>query len=217
VVSFWKTEQTAPAPQQEGMASIDCGYCGGGGTIRGCPCPVCWGSGQVLIRTPYERCPSCRGSGGVSGTSLTCSTCKGKGFVPQPKLPPNACPRCRGKGEEPEQEPDDLYGHMTLRERRKAGLPYLGTRSRLPRTLCQGTGVADFLPRTRSRDPAPEPQREVPDMSAKREPPSLADRMLGYLRSSPGADAAELAVVFGVSEESVEQLLNGVRGSQPGG
>jgi len=54
-------------------------------------------------------------------------------------------------------------------------------------------------------------------MSAKREPPSLADRMLGYLRSSPGADAAELAVVFGVSEESVEQLLNGVRGSQPGG
>ena len=54
----------------------------------------------------------------------------------------NACPRCEGSGQEPEEE----LSLMDLRKRRRKGLPPLRRgRARPLCTLCQGTGVADWL------------------------------------------------------------------------
>ena len=194
------------------MVELDCGYCGGNGTLRGANCPVCWGKGQVRVRAPYEKCDRCGGSGGVPGTALTCIKCKGTGYLTVGRKR-NACPRCGGSGLEPEEE----LSLKNLRERRKKGLPAPRRgRARPLCALCQGTGVADWLDRApeatsrASKGMVENPGTEAPWTPAMREPLSLEERVLGYIVGWPGVKCADIEILFGLSKVQAQETLQGL-------
>lgn len=197
---------------------LPCGFCRGEGLLpRGTKCPACWGKGQVPVRAPYEKCDRCGGGGGVPGTALTCSKCGGKGWITAHR-PANACPRCGGRGFEPEGEHTlrETSLGLTIRERRKAGLPPRSLRtSRIPCRLCQGSGVVDWLdtpPATTGR--GGRPTGGVPGMGdsgkPKHPPLSLADRVLAYVMGSPGVASREVAIIFDLSSAEADEVLQGL-------
>jgi len=208
-----------PGEQSPDMEEVDCGYCGGQGSLpRTVKCPVCWGKGKVLVRAPYEKCDLCRGTGHVPGLALTCSKCNGKGWV-HAQRKPNACPRCRGSGLEPVEE----TSLAALRERRRRGLP--PPRRGIGRPLCplcEGSGVTDWLDARAtpagslneglaglqaSEPEASEGQPSARPKPASRDPLSLAENVLGYIMSYPGVRSEDIETVLGQSESEVAGAL----------
>ena len=208
------------------MMELDCGYCGGNGTLRGANCPVCWGRGQVRVRAPYEKCDRCGGSGGVPGTALTCIKCKGTGYLTV-RRKRNACPRCEGSGLEPEEE----LSLIDLRERRRKGLPPPRRgRARPLCTLCQGTGVADWLdtravsagsraseavkrasPELEGAESEPtEEQAPAEPTPISGDPLPLEERVLGYILSWPSVKCADIEILFGLSKVEAQETLQGL-------
>ena len=61
-------------------------------------CCVCAGKGVVRVKAPYRPCPHCRGTGAVK--TLTCTVCRGAGYVPRSAGPTLVCPDCRGTGDD---------------------------------------------------------------------------------------------------------------------
>mgnify|MGYP001046821659 CR=1 FL=1 len=205
------------------MVELDCGYCGGNGTLRGANCPVCWGRGQVRVRAPYEKCDRCGGSGGVPGTALTCIKCKGTGYLTV-RRKPNACPHCGGSGLEPEEG----LSLVDLRERRRKGLPPpCRGRARPLCPLCQGTGVADWLD-TRAasagsraseaaKHASPEAESEPTEEQAPAEPMPISgpphpleERVPGYILIGPGVNCADVEILFGLSKVEAQETLQGL-------
>ena len=207
----------APAAKPTQMVTLDCGFCGGRGTLRGAKCPVCWGSGQAHVRAPYQKCDRCGGTGGVQGTALTCNKCGGKGWITV-RRKPNACPRCGGSGVEPEEELSPAEMHMSIRERRKAGLPPRRTMTRTPCSLCQGSGTVEewMLGDTPfGRGPAPGPSQQEAERAEETEEPrrprrpslSLEDRVLVCVQQSPGVGTREVGIMLDISSAQAEQAL----------
>ena len=65
--------------------AIECPYCDGIGALRTgprIPCAVCGGKGKVTLPEKRKTCPQCDGTGASRESPLSCSRCKGKGFVP---------------------------------------------------------------------------------------------------------------------------------------
>jgi len=206
------------------MVEVDCGFCGGQGSLpRSAKCPVCWGKSKVRIRAPYDKCDLCRGTGHVPGMALTCNKCKGKGWI-HAERKPNACPRCGGSSLEPEEE----LPLAALRERRRKGLP--PPRRGITRplcTLCQGTGVADWLD-TRAAPAGPQalgatkdasptlegPEAEPAEEQApaepnpiSRDPLALEEKVLGYIMSCTGVRPEDIETIFGLSRSEVDAAL----------
>ena len=61
-------------------------------------CSVCGGTGVVQVETPYEHCAHCKGTGAIK--RLTCTVCRGKGFVAAATGPTAVCPDCGGTGDD---------------------------------------------------------------------------------------------------------------------
>ena len=61
-------------------------------------CCVCGGSGTVQVEAPYTRCEHCEGTGAIK--RLTCTACRGTGFVPTSTGPTVVCPVCGGSGDD---------------------------------------------------------------------------------------------------------------------
>lgn len=203
-----------PADLQD-MVEVDCGYCGGQGSLpRIVKCPVCWGKGKVRLRAPCEKCNLCRGTGHVPGMALTCSKCQGKGWI-HVQRDPNACPRCGGSGFEPEGQ-HTLRGAslgLTIRERRKAGIPPRSLRtSRIPCELCQGSGVVDWPDASPARDGGARRGAPGAGDSGEPKPPtlSLTERVLAYVMDSPGVASREVAIIFDLSPAEADEVLQGL-------
>ncbi len=87
-----------------GVETRKCVFCGGTGMdpyeilSRLAKCPVCKGHKTVDVKTPAVPCAYCRGSGRHRHTRLTCSACKGTGFVALEAGPTTQCPQCGGTG-----------------------------------------------------------------------------------------------------------------------
>jgi len=83
---------------------VPCSFCEGKGidpfeimsTLS--TCCVCGGRKVVWVKAPYSPCAHCRGTGAVK--TLTCTVCRGKGFVPDSSVPSIVCPECRGTGDD---------------------------------------------------------------------------------------------------------------------
>jgi len=197
------------------MVEVDCGYCGGQGSLpRTVKCPVCWGKGKVRLRAPCEKCDLCRGTGHVPGMALTCSKCQGKGWI-HVQRDPNACPRCGGSGFEPEGQHTlgEASLGLTIRERRKAGIPPRSLRtSRIPCPLCQGSGVVDRLDTLPARGGGPRGGAPGEEASGKPNRPtlSLAERVLAYVKGSPGVASREVAAIFDLSSAEADEVLQGL-------
>ncbi len=86
------------------LEELTCAFCGGRGRdpfdimSSLSTCCVCGGSGKVRVQSPAAVCAHCRGTGAVK--TLTCTTCGGRGFVPQPLSPTVSCPVCKGSGDD---------------------------------------------------------------------------------------------------------------------
>ena len=68
-------------------------------------CPNCNGSKEIYgppealkINAFWKKCPSCHGSGEVSGYWRRCDRCGGWGEVGYVLLNPDPCPECIGRG-----------------------------------------------------------------------------------------------------------------------
>ncbi len=87
------------------LATVTCSFCGGRGKDPFgvlswlSACCVCGGRGLVRVPAPHRRCAHCQGTGAVK--TLTCTVCRGTGFVPLPSGPRRGCPDCRGTGSDP--------------------------------------------------------------------------------------------------------------------
>lgn len=87
-----------------GFQEVTCSFCGGQGKdpfgIMSwlSTCAVCGGRGLVVVPESRRRCAHCRGSGAIK--TLTCTICRGTGFVPELRGPLQVCPECRGSGSE---------------------------------------------------------------------------------------------------------------------
>ena len=83
---------------------VPCAFCGGSGKdpfgilSHLSTCCVCSGRGITKIEAPYRRCAHCRGSGAIE--TLTCTVCRGKGFVPAAAGPTTVCIECKGTGDD---------------------------------------------------------------------------------------------------------------------
>lgn len=79
-----------------------CVFCRGKGRMAGGGvCPVCSGTGKVLVASPSVRCAVCGGSGqSPPRSNLTCWVCKGRGRVAVTRGAQN-CPDCGGRGKQP--------------------------------------------------------------------------------------------------------------------
>lgn len=88
----------------EGAQARPCAFCNGAGRdpyeilSRLAKCPVCKGHKTVDVKTPAVPCASCRGTGRQRHTRLTCSACKGTGFVTLEAGPTTQCSQCSGTG-----------------------------------------------------------------------------------------------------------------------
>jgi DnaJ-class molecular chaperone len=86
------------------MSEITCSFCRGTGKDPfgimswQSVCAVCGGKGVIDVPKPYRACPHCDGTGAVK--TFTCTSCKGKGYVPVPSSPIVNCPECRGSGDD---------------------------------------------------------------------------------------------------------------------
>jgi len=86
------------------MVEVTCSFCGGKGKdpfgIMSwlSTCCVCGGRGVVQVPALHGRCAHCRGTGAVK--TFTCTVCRGTGFVPLIPGPRQACPECRGTGDD---------------------------------------------------------------------------------------------------------------------
>lgn len=86
------------------LEELTCAFCGGRGRdpfdimSSLSTCCVCGGSGKVRVQSSAVACAHCRGTGAVK--TLTCTTCGGRGFVPQPLSPTVSCPLCKGSGDD---------------------------------------------------------------------------------------------------------------------
>lgn len=85
-------------------AQVICSFCAGKGKdpfgimSSLSACSVCGGRGAVEVRAPYTPCAHCEGTGAVK--RLTCTVCRGTGFVPAPTAPTIVCPKCKGAGDD---------------------------------------------------------------------------------------------------------------------
>jgi len=97
-----KVEVDKPAEVIKDIDKLDCAFCGESGEKpRGARCPVCGGSGKVLVQPPFIKCAYCKGRGEEKPRSnVTCTVCRGKGYV-SVKEPFENCPKCGGKGADP--------------------------------------------------------------------------------------------------------------------
>ena len=97
-----RRESTGPKKAGEGVHARQCAFCNGSGMdpyeilSRLAKCPVCKGHKTVDVKTPAVPCAYCRGSGRQRHTRLTCSACKGTGFVALEAGPTTQCPQCGG-------------------------------------------------------------------------------------------------------------------------
>jgi len=86
------------------MEEVTCSFCGGKGKdpfgvmsfLSGCS--VCGGTGVVEVEAPYIPCAHCEGTGAIK--RLTCTACRGTGFVPAAGGPTVVCPECEGTGDD---------------------------------------------------------------------------------------------------------------------
>ena len=153
----------------------------------------------------------------MPGTALTCSKCGGKGWITVHR-PANACPRCRGRGFEPdEQTLREASLGLTIRERRKAGIPPRSLRmSRIPCQLCQGSGGVDWLgtPSATTMGRGGGATGEAPGAGDSGEPKhpalSLAERVLAYVMGSPEVTSREVAIIFDLSSAEADEVLQGL-------
>ena len=94
----------ARAGRQRKAALVLCGFCRGKGKdpfgimSELAVCCVCGGQGLVLVQAPYVRCAHCQGTGAVK--TLTCTVCRGKGYVSAPEGQTVRCADCRGTGDD---------------------------------------------------------------------------------------------------------------------
>ena len=90
--------------ERSDLEEIPCSFCGGMGKDRFgvmswiSTCCVCAGKGVIHVPAPHARCAHCKGTGAVK--RLTCTVCRGAGYVPQPAGSTVACPDCRGTGDD---------------------------------------------------------------------------------------------------------------------
>ena len=70
---------------KSGYAAETCGLCRGLGIDTSEPCPVCDGSGTVLVFQPALKCTRCDGDGKARSEdaylSPRCLVCRGAGWV----------------------------------------------------------------------------------------------------------------------------------------
>lgn len=99
------TDKTVPKNRSKGeLVEVTCSFCGGHGTdpfgIMSwlSTCCVCGGRKVVQVTAPYRRCARCQGSGAIK--TFTCTVCRGTGYVPVTPGPLQACPECRGSGDD---------------------------------------------------------------------------------------------------------------------
>ena len=97
---------TKAAAKRMGISSkrhktITCAFCKGTGKDPfGVPsklsnCQVCAGRGTVMVLTPAETCPYCKGTGVFFQHRLPCPLCGGKGAVYKIKGV-KRCAKCKG-------------------------------------------------------------------------------------------------------------------------
>ena len=86
------------------MELVQCSFCAGKGKdpfdilSSLSTCCVCGGRGTVRVQAPYTRCAHCQGTGAIK--TLTCTVCRGTGFVPAPAGPTIVCEECKGTGDD---------------------------------------------------------------------------------------------------------------------
>jgi len=91
-VSYTRSPKTTTMKRPVYVA-LPCRYCasirgmkkGGGVSTEGDECPVCGGSGKVVMKKPFAACPSCKGTGVMRNGDCkgydVCETCGGTGWV----------------------------------------------------------------------------------------------------------------------------------------
>ena len=83
---------------------VTCSFCGGRGKdpfgIMSwlSTCCVCGGRKVVQVPALHRPCAHCRGTGAIK--TFTCTVCRGTGYVPVIPGPLQACPECRGSGDD---------------------------------------------------------------------------------------------------------------------
>ncbi len=79
-----------------------CSFCKGKGERpAGTRCPVCHGTGAIVLKPPVVVCAFCKGRGSKEARNyVTCLVCRGRGYV---EVDEGAitCATCRGRGKEP--------------------------------------------------------------------------------------------------------------------
>ncbi len=84
------------------MGSMNCAFCKGTGKdpfsilSKLATCQVCGGRGKNFVMDPMTKCHFCTGAGVQSHSRLTCTVCKGKGYIYAEKG--DVCQECKGGG-----------------------------------------------------------------------------------------------------------------------
>jgi hypothetical protein len=95
---------TRTVTEEREKAEVVCSFCAGKGRdpfrimSRVSACSVCAGRGVVAVQRPYVRCAHCDGTGAIK--RLTCTVCRGTGFVLAAVGPTILCPKCKGTGDD---------------------------------------------------------------------------------------------------------------------
>jgi len=150
--------------------------------------------------TRYEQCPTCHGTGGADGASVTCPQCSGSGTVTQ--MAGNmkfnlTCPRCNGKGRLKNACPtchgDGRIAHSETVEVRIPAGAKTGSRLRVPGKGNAGTmgAPAGDLYITTNVEPHPLFTREGDDIHV-RVPITVAEAGLGAKIEVPTIDGRTL-------------------------
>ncbi len=91
-VAFTRSPRTTTMKRPVYVA-VPCRYCasirgmkkGGGVPVEGEECPVCGGSGKIVMKKPYAACSACKGTGvmrnGDGKGYAVCDKCGGTGWV----------------------------------------------------------------------------------------------------------------------------------------
>ena len=85
------------------FSQVPCAFCKGKGVdpfeilSKLSKCQVCGGRGKVTVKTPYEKCPACKGTGIFVTHRLPCAVCGGRGAVEKVQGR-ERCEKCKGDG-----------------------------------------------------------------------------------------------------------------------
>jgi len=90
--------------QELSTEEVTCSFCSGTGKdpfgimSKISVCCVCGGNGTIQMDVSFTRCAHCNGTGAIK--RLTCTACRGAGFLSLVAEPSTICLECGGTGDD---------------------------------------------------------------------------------------------------------------------